>query len=172
MYERQRFVLDAEHTPAAFAELCRRCGISRKTGYKWLDRYARLGPESLADRSHRPAACPHATAPAVVREILQLRRAWRWGARKLHELLAEAHPGESVPAIPTIHRILVRHGRVRRRRRSQVRAHRGCPQTRSPGPMSSGRSTSRASLSWAMGATATRSPYKTPTRAICSPATG
>ena len=44
MYQRQRFVLDAEHTPAAFAELCRRYGISRKTGYKWLDRYARLAP--------------------------------------------------------------------------------------------------------------------------------
>jgi len=56
MYQRQRFVLDAEHTPAAFAELCRRYGISRKTGYKWLDRYARLGPESLADRSHQSAA--------------------------------------------------------------------------------------------------------------------
>ena len=39
MYQRQRFVLDAEHTPAAFAELCRRYGISRKTGYKWIDRY-------------------------------------------------------------------------------------------------------------------------------------
>jgi putative transposase len=36
MYQRQRFVLDAEHTPASFAELCRRYGISRETGYKWL----------------------------------------------------------------------------------------------------------------------------------------
>jgi putative transposase len=134
MYLRQRFVLDAEHTPASFAELCRRYDISRKTGYKWLDRYARLGPESLADRSHRPDACPHATTPPVIREILQLRRAWRWGARKLHELLLEAHPGEAVPAIPTIHRILVRHGRVRRRRRSQVRAHPGRPRTPITGP--------------------------------------
>jgi len=134
MYLRQRFVLDAEHTPASFAELCRRYDISRKTGYKWLDRYARLGPESLADRSHRPDSCPHATAPPVIREILQLRRAWRWGARKLHELLRDAHPGEAVPAIPTIHRILVRHGRVRRRRRSQVRAHPGQPQTPITGP--------------------------------------
>jgi putative transposase len=134
MYQRQRFVLDAEHTDYAFAELCRRYGISRKTGYKWLDRYARLGPDSLADRSHRPQQCPHATAPAVIREILQLRRAWRWGARKLHELLAEAHPAEAVPAIPTIHRILARHGRVRRRRRSQVRAHPGRPQTPITGP--------------------------------------
>jgi hypothetical protein len=30
MYQRQRFVLDAEHTPAAFTELCRRYGISRE----------------------------------------------------------------------------------------------------------------------------------------------
>jgi putative transposase len=70
MYERQRFVLDAEHTSASFAELCRRYDISRKTGYKWLDRYAHLGPESLADRSDRPDVCPHATTPAVIREIL------------------------------------------------------------------------------------------------------
>jgi putative transposase len=68
MYERQRFVLDAEHTSAVFAELCRRYGISRKTGYKWLDRYTRLGPDSLADRSHRPDGYLHATSPAVRRD--------------------------------------------------------------------------------------------------------
>jgi putative transposase len=134
MYQRQRFVLDAEHTPAAFAELCRRYGISRKTGYKWLARYARFGPDSLADRSHRPDACPHATPPAVIREILHLRKAWRWGARKLHELLLEAHPAAEVPAPATIHRILARHGRVLRRRRSQIRAHPGRPQTPITGP--------------------------------------
>jgi len=127
-------VLDAEHTAASFAELCRRYGISRKTGYKWLDRYEHLGPDSLADRSHRPQQCPHATAPAVIREILQLRQHWRWGARKLHELLLEAHPAAEVPATATIHRILVRHGRVRRRRRSQIRAHPGRPQTPITGP--------------------------------------
>ncbi len=72
MYERQRFVLDAEHAPCAFAELCRRYGISRKTGYKWLARYATAGLDGLRERSHRPQACPHATAPALIREILQL----------------------------------------------------------------------------------------------------
>jgi hypothetical protein len=34
MYERQRFVLDAQSAACAFAELCRRYAISRKTGYK------------------------------------------------------------------------------------------------------------------------------------------
>ena len=62
MYQRQRFVLDAEHTPASFAELYRRYSISRKSGYRWLDRYTRLGPGSLADRSARSCAL-HATAP-------------------------------------------------------------------------------------------------------------
>jgi putative transposase len=134
MYERQRFVLDAEHTPNTFAELCRRYGISRKTGYKWLERYARLGPESLVDRSHRPQHCPHATAPALIREILQLRKSWRWGARKLHQLLLDTHSADEVPVRATIHRILVRHGRVPRRRRSQRRAHPGQPRTPITGP--------------------------------------
>ena len=134
MYQRQRFVLDAEHAPCTFAELCRRYGISRKTGYKGLDRYTRLGPDSLADRSHRPQQCPHATEPAVIHEILQLRKSWRWGARKLHQLLLDDHPADQVPARATIHRILVRHGRVSRRRRSRVRAHPGRPQTPITGP--------------------------------------
>lgn len=39
----------------SFSELCRRYGISRKTGYKWLNRYAEQGVEGLQDRSRRPA---------------------------------------------------------------------------------------------------------------------
>ena len=31
------------------AELCRRFGVSRKTGYRWLERYDALGREGLAD---------------------------------------------------------------------------------------------------------------------------
>jgi len=133
MQLRRQSIQDVQSGATPITELCRRYGISRKTGYKWLDRSARLGPESLTDRSHRPDACPHATPSPMIREILQLRRAWRWGARKLHELLREAHPGKAVPAIATIHRILVRHGRIRRRR-SHVRAHPDRPQTPITGP--------------------------------------
>lgn len=134
MHERQRFVWDAESARCSFSELCRRYGISRKTGYKWLARYRRLGPDSLADRSHRPQQCPHATDPTLIREILALRKSWRWGARKLHQLLLDTHPAEEVPARATIHRILVRHGRVRRHRRARIRAHPGRPQTPLTGP--------------------------------------
>jgi putative transposase len=134
MHERQRFVLDAEYAQCAFAELCRRYAISRKTGYKWLARYATAGPDSLADRSHRPGVCPHATDPAIIREILRLRKSWRWGARKLQQLLLDERSADAVPAVATIHRILVRHGRVSRRRRSHLRSHPGRPQTPITGP--------------------------------------
>jgi transposase-like protein len=38
MDERARFVFEAERSDLPFAELCRRYGISRPTGYKWVDR--------------------------------------------------------------------------------------------------------------------------------------
>jgi hypothetical protein len=53
MDERLKFVaglLDGEK----MAVLCRRFGVSRKTGYKILERYNSCGLEGLTDRSRRP----------------------------------------------------------------------------------------------------------------------
>src|SRR5260370_18232340 len=52
--ERMRFVLAAERQEEAFAVVCRRFGVSRKTGYKWLERYREAGVEGLLDRSRAP----------------------------------------------------------------------------------------------------------------------
>lgn len=54
--------------------LCRRCGVSRKTGYKWRDRYAAEGAAGLAERSHSVHACPYATAPDAVQALYELCR--------------------------------------------------------------------------------------------------
>ena len=43
--ERKRFILEAEGGLFSFAELCRRHGISRKTGYKWAAHYEAAGDE-------------------------------------------------------------------------------------------------------------------------------
>jgi transposase InsO family protein len=129
VHERQRFVVDAEYARLSFSELCRRYRISRKTGYKWLERYAAGGLSALHDRSHRPGSCPHATRPKVIEAVLRLRKRWKWGAPKLRELLGAELPSAEVPAVATIHRILVRHGRVRKRRRSRQRPHPGRPTT-------------------------------------------
>jgi len=52
------------------ADLCEQFGISRKTGYKHLERYAADGLKGLAVRSHRPHQFPQRTDTAVEALIL------------------------------------------------------------------------------------------------------
>ena len=56
--ERKRFIIEWLSGEFTVAELCRRHEISRKTGYKWIARYEREGPEGLEDRSRRAHDCP------------------------------------------------------------------------------------------------------------------
>ena len=52
---RQEFVPLVQQGVVSVSELCRRYGVSRKTGYKWAARYRRDGAAGLTDRSRRPA---------------------------------------------------------------------------------------------------------------------
>ena len=52
--QRGEFVRLALQPGVNVRELCRRFGISRSNGYKWLDRYLAEGPAGLVDRSRRP----------------------------------------------------------------------------------------------------------------------
>ena len=54
MCERVEFVALASAEGANVSELCRRFGVSRKTGYKWLSRSAAQGRAGLLDQSRRP----------------------------------------------------------------------------------------------------------------------
>lgn len=88
MDERLKFVaglLDGEK----MAVLCRRFGVSRKTGYKILERYNSCGLEGLTDRSRRPYR--HANQLPVQIETLIVRSKQErphWGAPKIRERLA------------------------------------------------------------------------------------
>ena len=53
MDERMRFVLSCAAGEESFSQLCRGYGVSRRTGYKWLDRYRAFGPVGLVDRGRR-----------------------------------------------------------------------------------------------------------------------
>lgn len=128
MKERQKFILEACGGLFSHAELCRRHGISRKTGYKWLERYELEGPEGLGDRSHEVHRCPHATEPFVVEAAVELRRKHRnWGARKIRQLLLTRYPEWPIPSEQTLHRYFQRAGIVKKRRRSLNRPHPGPP---------------------------------------------
>jgi transposase len=81
--ERVKFIADVLKGEESITELCLRYAISRKTGYKWIERFQEAGPAGLEDLGHRPQSCAHATPEAVVPEILKLRFEHpTWGARK------------------------------------------------------------------------------------------
>ena len=54
MEEINRFVVLAQSGRFSVTDLCEQFGISRKTGYKYLERYAAHGLAGLTPRSHRP----------------------------------------------------------------------------------------------------------------------
>ena len=108
----QRLVLVnlVEHLHHPVAQVCRQMGVSRKTAYKWLARYRAAPDQPLGDRSRRPRHQPRRTAAGIEAELVAARDAYGWGARKLRALLGS--PGRTLPSIPTVHRVLQRHGRV------------------------------------------------------------
>src|SRR6476469_5852996 len=87
---RLEFCTLATGRKANVAALCRRFGISGKTGYKWLDRFRREGEAGLADRPRRPHAMPRRTAPRLEQRVRALRaRHPTWGGRKLARRLQD-----------------------------------------------------------------------------------
>ncbi|HEX2611404.1 MAG TPA: IS481 family transposase [Gemmatimonadales bacterium] len=116
MSQRLRFIIDFESCQSTMTALCERYGISRKTGYKWAERYAKEGPGGLEDRPHLAKSFPHQLGAAKVEGILSLRHRFpRWGPRKLQAWLERHHPEESWPAASTIGDLLKRHGLVESR---------------------------------------------------------
>src|SRR4029079_6954592 len=82
----------------SMTDLCEQYGISRKTGYKWVDRYDAEGRAGLRDRSRRPHHSPRATESAIVDQLCEARRAHpTWSARKLLAILRRRHPEVAWP---------------------------------------------------------------------------
>ena len=114
---RKEFVRLANREETNMAELCRRYGISRKTGYKWLRRWQEAGDAGLDDRSRRPHHSPRRTPRAVEEQVLRVYSAYpAWGGRKLRarmeRMVAEGRLSltcDPIPAANTITRILRRY---------------------------------------------------------------
>ncbi len=110
--QREEFVRLALAAGANRQELCRRFGISRSNGYKWLRRYSAEGREGLADRSRRPHRSPKRAPASVEAAVLAIRQDSNnaWGGRKIAKVLRGA--GSPAPCASTITEILRRHGKL------------------------------------------------------------
>jgi transposase InsO family protein len=120
-WEREQWVeeyLEGER----ISEIAERHEVSRKTVYKWIERYEGYGAEGLRELSRAPRQHPQAVSELWRERIRAARQHYpRWGAPKLQWALERRHGKEEVPSASTIGRVLRESGLSRPRRR--VRAH-------------------------------------------------
>ena len=128
MDERVRFIALLKETDEPFAALCLQFGISRKTGYKWVECYEQAGPAGLHDRPSVARACPHRTPEPLVRALCELRKERQtWGPKKLRPRL-EALGHAALPASSALGSLLKANGFTGPRRTPRRRC------TRRPAP--------------------------------------
>ena len=121
MEQREAFVAAVEAKEGTVSEMCRAYGISRKTGYKWLNRAA-MG-QRLCDQSRCPHRQPSKTDCVTEQLILAVRTANpAWGGRMIRSVL-EAAGCEGLPSAKTCSNILKRNGMISR---EESLKHRPC----------------------------------------------
>ncbi len=113
-----KFILDWKAGLESKTELCRRYGMQRRIGYKWVQRYQREGPAGLADLSRAPLHHPQQITPERVARILDIRAAHPlWGAPKIRAVMRREQPQQQPPAASTIGEILRQEGLTRPRKK-------------------------------------------------------
>lgn len=118
--EREAFVEEVLAGVFSRAALCRRYGVSRVTGAKWLERYQAQGRAGLADRSRAPHHHPNAVPASTAEAVVALRERYpHWGPKKLRAFLMRAEPRRAGvwPAASTIGDLLKGRGLAGSRRR-------------------------------------------------------
>jgi transposase InsO family protein len=128
MDQKTQFIADYLRETFSVTELCDMYKVSRKTAYKWIDRYLRHGPAGLEDRSRKPRNSPNRIPEYIEAALLQARtRHPSWGAKKLLPYLAKRFPNEQLPLESTVFEILGRHGMLARKRQRRRIGHPGAP---------------------------------------------
>ena len=112
MSEKKHFILLAQRPGTNIAALCRDFGISRKTAYKYINKFKAQGEEGLKELSHRTNSCPHKTDEALEELFISTRKLYpTWGGEKIKQFL-QNNGYKSLPTEKTIDRILKRHGLI------------------------------------------------------------
>ncbi len=110
MEQREQFVAEAAERKETITALCLKYGISRKTGYKWINRAAE--GLQLCDQSRRPHQQPSKTAEDIEQKIVQMRLDHpAWGGRTIRAVLESAGM-EGLPSDKTCCNIIKRNGLI------------------------------------------------------------
>lgn len=118
MSQKIEFCILASKEESNISDLCRRFNITRRTGYKWLDRYLKENVAGLSDRNRRPVHSPNKTSSEIEGYVIAKRdKDPAWGSLKLHQIIVnEKEKGiyifEKVPCRAAINKILKRNGLI------------------------------------------------------------
>ena len=113
---------EAQGGPVDMAELCRKFGVSRPTGYAWVKRFRAADHDvrAVEEKSRRPHSNPHAISAEVEDLVVQARKLMpRRGPRKLRAIMLDRYPEIEWPSTTSIGNILKRRGLCRLKKKRQ-----------------------------------------------------
>ena len=91
---------------ASMSELCKQFGVSRKTAYKWCDRYSRFGEKGLKDRSKAPENPYTVYSEDTINKAIDLKLKKRtWGPKKIIKVLSREYPQKKLPSPTRLYEI-------------------------------------------------------------------
>ena len=113
--QRRKFVMEALEQGANLSALCRKYGVTRKTGRQWRDRARQDGLAGLRERSRRPRHTPRKLQEQQVCGLVRLKIAYpHWGPKKLCQIYRESR-GTSL-SLSTYNRVLKAAGLIKERK--------------------------------------------------------
>jgi len=97
--------------------LCKQYGISRKTAYKWVQRYNEQGESGLRDLPRSPHSPSRAYDKTTIDRAIDLKlRKRSWGPKKIASKLEELYPTQNWPSPTRLYEIFKEHHLVTSRR--------------------------------------------------------
>jgi putative transposase len=118
MDQRVALIADWLKDEWTMTELAARYGVSRKTAYKWVERYDADPERGLAERSRAPHRHGRRIDAATEAAVVAMRRTHpRWGPKKIRAVLVERAPDQAWPAVSTMGEAVRRAGLIQPRPR-------------------------------------------------------
>lgn len=118
MDERISLITDWKSGNYSITELSAIYGVSRKTVYKWTNRYEEYGIDGLKELSRSPLSYPNQTEAEVIKGLIKEKMDHgKWGPKKLLRHLQGSRPDVQWPSVCTVEKWLRRHGLVKERKR-------------------------------------------------------
>lgn len=117
MEQKEHFIKEMLTGEMPLNHLCKKYGISEKTGHKWKNRFFEQGNAGLLEQSREPNSHPNQIDGDTAAELIRIKIAHAaWGPKKIREIYAKAYPNNIVPSLSSVKRILDKAGLVVKRK--------------------------------------------------------